>query len=992
MKKLIAASTAILLYLVLLVSQVNAAIPKQIELLGDIAFVEQGNIWLFDINTNQSRQLTNTGKSSNPVWSPDGKLLVYENHKGEEFFYRDNTDLYILDLQTGTSKLLVEDACCAAWSPNDNVLAFISLDWDRSGSGSLETIRADGTQRVLLNQDSLYWAKIAGSMIWSRDNEILIGLKLSRGDGSSGSVGSEIFRYNMVDGTIQPFEERPNGFSGELWVKNLKPGGAQNTIALLRNGELVLRTNNSWEVLADGVPFDFTWSPNDQWIAFDQVPPSIYIVNTSTHEKRLLIPNGVQPAWRPVTQNSQPIQTSTETSTATPTASPKPTTTPTVSPKPTTTPTASPTLTSTPEPTSTHTPTETSTTSPKPTTTPLPLSTSTTTPIALREGGVGQGVLTFSTTTIEPTFTPLPTVTPSPLLKPSLESPSMPPPTVTQKPWTIMYYLALDNDLSTQTFEITVGGKKINVTLTEFYLDYIFRRFVNNPLLQIAILYDGKGANDSKYYAISDSVTSLSKGELNTGDPQTLTDFVIWAHNTLPSDHSMLVISSHGNGISGLAPDVSTSNQDECYNLPGDCLLMKEFRTALLKANQKHGKIDIVYLDSCLMATAEAAYQLRDIAEYYVASENILWGNHTHSYLDAVSKIPNLTAQDFAIQIARSYHERTSLPHTISVARLSKLSDLVLRLNTLSRQLRDQMPVIGTILGQIILSDVQRFDSGFLEGIGPFDESVDIYDFSRLVRDVFPDHRLKEAAQEVMNVIEDDPITENRYIVYRNESGCIQSPVPVAQNCGKPGDRYYEKLNRAHGVAIFFPGPAAGGRDWKSIKRSFYNSLNLDFASDTDWGQLSRGFISIANAAEIPIEWGGMLVDYVQFTNPDAPDNPYPPIPVAPQIDYQVQPEVTEIPEDTPLLSDNHSVKQISSTETIIFFNPLWTGFVVLLILGTITALWLRYRRDIYQNSITNQFRPDIRTHMSDNDLLESLLIEQKPQEKHSSPQKPEYP
>lgn len=44
---------------------------------GEIAYVEDGNIWLLDLASGETRQLTGEGQSSSPAWSPDGQTLAF---------------------------------------------------------------------------------------------------------------------------------------------------------------------------------------------------------------------------------------------------------------------------------------------------------------------------------------------------------------------------------------------------------------------------------------------------------------------------------------------------------------------------------------------------------------------------------------------------------------------------------------------------------------------------------------------------------------------------------------------------------------------------------------------------------------------------------------------------------------------------------------------------------------------------------------------------
>lgn len=60
------------------------------------------------------------------------------------------------------------------------------------------------------------------------------------------------------------------------------------------------------------------------------------------------------------------------------------------------------------------------------------------------------------------------------------------------------------------------------------------------------------------------------------------------------------------------------------------------------------------------------------------------------------------------------------------------------------------------------------------------------------------------------------------------------------------------------------------------MSRSFYTVDWLDFATGTHWRtQESTG--SVSSTSETTIEWGPMLVELINQTAPNAPDDPTPP-------------------------------------------------------------------------------------------------------------------
>ena len=78
-----------------------------------IAFVYSGDLWIADINSNNVRRLTSDdGIESNPVFSPNGKLIAFSAQ------YDGNTDVYVVPVEGGVPKRLT-------WHPDsDNIRGF----------------------------------------------------------------------------------------------------------------------------------------------------------------------------------------------------------------------------------------------------------------------------------------------------------------------------------------------------------------------------------------------------------------------------------------------------------------------------------------------------------------------------------------------------------------------------------------------------------------------------------------------------------------------------------------------------------------------------------------------------------------------------------------------------------------------------------------------------------------------------------------------------
>src|SRR5688572_25273418 len=83
---------------------------------------EFSTLYLFDIATGQSRQMTSgKQKDTNPAWSPDGKTIAFLSNR------KDKAQIYLLPLDGGEALALTEmkqGAGAPIWSPDGKHIAF----------------------------------------------------------------------------------------------------------------------------------------------------------------------------------------------------------------------------------------------------------------------------------------------------------------------------------------------------------------------------------------------------------------------------------------------------------------------------------------------------------------------------------------------------------------------------------------------------------------------------------------------------------------------------------------------------------------------------------------------------------------------------------------------------------------------------------------------------------------------------------------------------
>ena len=96
------------------------------------------DLWLVDLETGHGRKLTaNLHVMSTPVWSPDGSTIAFNAVRESEFWYGDQSDIYLLDAASGEAERLdmnthVSDGnggVRMAWAPDSRSI-FFRYQWE----------------------------------------------------------------------------------------------------------------------------------------------------------------------------------------------------------------------------------------------------------------------------------------------------------------------------------------------------------------------------------------------------------------------------------------------------------------------------------------------------------------------------------------------------------------------------------------------------------------------------------------------------------------------------------------------------------------------------------------------------------------------------------------------------------------------------------------------------------------------------------------------
>jgi hypothetical protein len=419
------------------------------------------------------------------------------------------------------------------------------------------------------------------------------------------------------------------------------------------------------------------------------------------------------------------------------------------------------------------------------------------------------------------------------------------------KSWTIMVYLAGDNNLDDAGVADLTEMKTVGTTDQINIVAQFDRQAAGAQTRRYLIT---KGSSLEK-----DAVESL--GETNTGDPAVLIDFAQWAIKNYPAQRYILVIWNHGNGWDDediyhaarhdLGLNIVRRGENTGDGIGGKSVSIRRVRVVggpkfhralfrptitralttraiayddnaedfldnvelqkVLAAIRKRlsRKLDLLGMDACLMSMAEIGYQLRDHVALTVGSEETEPGDGWpyNSILRDLAKKPQMSARDLSSLIVRRYIESYDSKSNVTQAAcdLAKSENLGKAIDELAVTLEAEIvaPAVRTAI-LTARSQVQSYEKP---------EYVDLYDLCGLIAANCPSKKVRSACAKVQQAV-----TKGGYVVANGSKG------PAVAN--------------SHGVSIYFPDRAT------SISAPISPLYgNLDFAKKLKWAEFLTAWL-----------------------------------------------------------------------------------------------------------------------------------------------------
>jgi hypothetical protein len=403
----------------------------------------------------------------------------------------------------------------------------------------------------------------------------------------------------------------------------------------------------------------------------------------------------------------------------------------------------------------------------------------------------------------------------------------------TPKAWTFLVYLAGDNNLDPEGVQDIAEMKKVGST----------------DAVNVVAQFD-RPSGATRYFlrrgttAKADALKSL--GELNTGDPRALVDFVTWAAAAYPAERYALVLWNHGQGwddtdifageraggrlvrpkrvrraffrssvVQAARLTRRPSSEAKAILIDDgskDFLDNVETKQALGKIRKiLRGNLDLLGMDACLMSMAEVGYQCRQAVSYTVGSEETEPGGGWpyDRILKRLTANPSLTAEALGQVVVDEYLESyrgSGDAVTQSVCSLAAAKPLAAAVKALGSALRGALADDGVRLALVDARNRVR-DFEVRENVDLVDLCVRLQASPQMPADV------KAAAIDVVAAARGGAASTGGYVV---QSGYV-------------GDA----MKGSSGVAIYFPTLAVS---------PLY--ARLDWAAATGWGEFLEAYVA----------------------------------------------------------------------------------------------------------------------------------------------------
>ena len=433
------------------------------------------------------------------------------------------------------------------------------------------------------------------------------------------------------------------------------------------------------------------------------------------------------------------------------------------------------------------------------------------------------------------------------------------------KDWTVLMYIAGDNDLEPYAAKMMQQIEDKCGTTENINVVAQLGRMEQKDLKK---LYEGQGRKyeptgidgdwgGMRRYLVTQQERTEEQGDKilskvigkptdkKMSDATSLADFLVYGMKNYPSKHTMVVLADHGGGwLGAFTSDASASG----HSIMTPDQISSAFKIAETATGKKPEVVDMV---ACLMATSEVAYQMKDRAKYLLASEEI---GTTASFdygpiiagIDEASKGGKaVTPKTLAKTIVHHYDNDPDAFKTKSAVDLPKMEAVKDTFKLLVDQLK-----ASKIEPEAVAAAIQGAQNFGIteEGVYPFyDQIRDLKGLAdNLANAELVDDKKVRAAAKAVSLAVDATVVDNLAHDYKRYEEKGEGRTLDGKETFKDV-RIYEGTYDSHGLSVFAP---LSEKLVKSAKMAEYGAL--DFTKDTGWGEyvtdLNKALVANAKA------------------------------------------------------------------------------------------------------------------------------------------------
>ncbi|MGB3641794.1 MAG: clostripain-related cysteine peptidase [Rivularia sp. (in: cyanobacteria)] len=371
--------------------------------------------------------------------------------------------------------------------------------------------------------------------------------------------------------------------------------------------------------------------------------------------------------------------------------------------------------------------------------------------------------------------------------------------------WTLMVYMAGDNG---KTFDQLQGRKTLMAPMEEQGWKDIEEMEAVGSTEEITVLVQFDTLSDRENtYRIHIPVKGENREiqnipEQNTGNPDSLRDFIVWGIEKYPAENYAVILWNHGTGwkeddiyafarnrglqiqaspdevrsltrnnrrlshaffLSSITEVLQLEDEDSRAIAFDDSSLdfldNAKLQQAFREAEEKTGKkVSLIGMDACLMSMVEVAYQLRANANYMVASQEVepLSGYPYTAILQNLTANADMTPEELSKLIVREYGHYYEGESRGSVSKVTQSATSLMMVEKLALALGR----LATVLSQLLTEEDIYTESAIYHAQRKavrFDDKdfVDLHDFLKLLRDKYAGDscELTQVIDEVMNLM-----------------------------------------------------------------------------------------------------------------------------------------------------------------------------------------------------------------------------------------------